>query len=170
MPPKLLEGQVEEFDVTAPPRLVELEREIRQLRRERDDALRAAERAREDADRALKALRRQLNPLYKALQAVFGELDAAGVSDEPTGAPAGATAAASTDPRIAAVWTSWKSKLGGTVAKGIDALLLHGELDTGQLAIAAGLDRRTITNTVVFKLNQAGLINKNGGRFSLKAL
>lgn len=113
-------------------------------------------------------LRRQLAPLYRALQAVFGEIEAV-VGDEPLPSSP-SSAAPAVDPRAAAVWASWKNKLGGTVAKGIDALLLHGELDTGQLAIAAGLDRRTVSNTVVYKLNQAGLITKNNGRFSLKKL
>ena len=39
-----------------------------------------------------------------------------------------------------------------------------------QLAIVTGLDRSTITRTVIFNLNKAGLINKSGGRFSLKKL
>lgn len=166
---KLLEGAVLPTD---DPEIERLKAENRQLRRDADDAKVEARRAREDAERALSALRRQLSPLYRALQMVFGELDAAGVTDigTNTGAPQAAAAAPGVDARVAAVWASWKQKLGATVAKGIDALLLHGELDTQQLAIAAGLDKRTITNTVIYKLNQAGLINKNGGRFSLKQL
>lgn len=148
--------------------LKELREENKKLARALQDANMRAERATEDAVRAVSALRRQLTPLYRALQAVFGELDAPGIGDSrdaeaPSSPPA-------QDARVRAVWESWKSKLGGTVAKGIDALLLHGELDTAQLAIAAGLDKRTVTNTVVYKLNGAGLINKNGGRFSLKQL
>lgn len=150
------------------PEVERLRAENRTLTRQLADAKIETKRAREDSDRALRMLRQQLSPLYRALQAVFGELDAAGVThDAPT---ATMSATSSVDARVAVVWDSWKSKLGGTVAKGIDALLLHGELDTAQLAIAAGLDKRTVTNTVVYKLNGAGLINKNGGRFSLKAL
>lgn len=148
-----------------------LRQENRRLQRMVSDARVEAERAREDANRALARLRQQLGPLYRALQAVFGELDAAGVTEPASATEVSSSAAASgVDARVAAVWASWKTKLGGTVAKGIDALLLHGELDTGQLAIAAGVDRRTVTNTIVYKLNGAGLINKNGGRFSLKQL
>lgn len=142
----------------------ELIAENQRLARALQDANLRADRAREDADRALSRLRGQLSPLYRALQAVFGELDAAGIG-EATHAPSAAP-----DARVKAVWDSWKQKLGGTVAKGIDALLLHGELDTAQLAIAAGVDKRTVTNTIVYKLHGAGLINKNGGRFSLKQL
>lgn len=167
---RLLEGEVlPEID----PEDVEigrLRRQIHDLTRERDDARIEARRAKEDAARALSMLRKQLSPLYRALQAVFGELDASGVSEDGA-APAPSTAAAQPqDARVRAVWDAWKQRLGGTVAKGIDALLLHGELDTAQLAIAAGLDKRTVTNTVIYKLNAAGLINKNGGRFSLKQL
>lgn len=71
--------------------------------------------------------------------------------------------------REESVWESWKQRLGGQTAKVIDALLLHGEMNTTQIAIAIGTRRNNIPN-LVFKLNQAGLINKNGGRFSLKQL
>lgn len=159
------------IDVGPEPRDLELDNlraEKRRLERAVSDAEMRAARAREDADRALSNLRWQLGPLYRALQAVFGELDAAGVSDGPAAQTPTSTSAVET--RVSVVWQSWKTKLGGTVAKGIDALLLHGDLDTQQLAIAAGVDKRTVTNTIVYKLNGAGLINKNGGRFSLKQL
>ena len=159
-----------ERDLKPDPRdaeLKELRDENKKLARALHDANVRAERAEEDTARALSALRGQLTPLYRALQAVFGELDAAGVGDAPVHASTGVV---SSDARVKAVWDSWKQRLGGTVAKGIDALLLHGELDTAQLAIAAGVDKRTVTNTIVYKLHGAGLINKNGGRFSLKPL
>lgn len=161
---KLLEGVVEP-DVSDP-RVAELESEVRRLTRALADARLEADRAREDATRALSALRRQLNPLYRALQAIFGELDAAGVDDAPVASPASGP---TVNPRVAAVWESWKQKLGAGPAKVIEALLLHGELNTQQLAIAVGVDRTTIPN-YVHRLNKAGLIAKNGGRFSLKQL
>jgi transcription initiation factor IIE alpha subunit len=89
-------------------------------------------------------------------------MDAAGIEDAPAAAPGG-------NARVTAVWESWKSRLGGGCAKVIDALLLHGEMNTQQLAIACGCNRNTIPN-LILKLNRAGLINKNGGRFSLKPL
>lgn len=149
-----------------------LERQVAKLRGELSDTRHELTRVREDSNRALTALRQQLSPLYRALQRVFGELEDAGVPDAPAAASTsdGRRAPDATDARVTAVWASWKTKLGGTVAKGIDALLLHGELDTQQLAIAAGVDKRTVTNTIVYKLHQAGLIDKNGGRFSLKEL
>jgi len=165
-PQHLIEGQVEEFDITAPPRVIELERENRKLRRDLADAKVEAQRAREDANRALSELRRQLSPLYKALQAVFGELDAAGVDDGQMGP---ITPSVSADPPVSAIWQSWKARLGPQCGKVIDALLLQPGMNTTQLAIAVGTRRQNIPN-LIFKLNQAGLIDKAGGRFSLKAL
>lgn len=167
------DGSVIDVGMDVDPRDQEIESlraENRRLQRAVSDAQVDAQRAREDADRALSALRRQLSPLYRALQAVFGELDAAGVADAPAAqtAAAGPSAAGAPDPRVAAVWDAWKSKM-GTAAKIIGALQVHGELNTQQLAVVVGLHRTTIP-ALILKLNKAGLINKNGGRFSLKAL
>ena len=163
-------GEMAIFDpVRTDPRdeeLKELREENKKLARSLEDANLRAERAEQDTARALSALRRQLTPLYKALQAVFGELDAAGVGDDAQSASQ--PAAAPTNDRVQAVWASWKSKM-GTASVVIDALLLHGEMNTQQLAIACGKDRTTIP-AYIMKLNKAGLINKNGNRFSLKRL
>src|SRR3990167_135244 len=161
---RLLEGVVENIQ---DPRLASLESELRQVRRELSDAQVEAARAREDATRALSMLRRQLSPLYRALQAVFGELDAAGVVDE-TPMPAAAPGSG-LDPRLKAVWDNWKEKLGQGPAKCIDALLLHGEMTTQQLSIATGYHRNTVPQ-YVSALHKASLINKSGGKFSLKHL
>lgn len=140
--------------------IADLKEENRNLRAALARANAETAQATTDAARALGALRRQLGPLYSALQMVFGELDSAGVSDAGPSAPS--------NDRTKAVWDSWKGKM-GAAAKVIDALLLHGEMNTQQLAIACGVDRTTIP-AYVMKLNKAGLINKNGGRFSLKQL
>lgn len=165
MTQRLLEGEVED------PR----EDEIRELRAEIDRLNRALlesgikiTRAREDAERAMGMLRKQLSPLYRALQAVFGELDAAGVSDSHVEAQASSTGGLH-DSRVVAIWNQWKSRLGGQCAKIIDVLMLQQDMNSTQLAIAIGTRRQNIPN-LIFKLNKAGLINKNGGRFSLKAL
>ena len=47
--------------------------------------------------------------------------------------------------------------------------MLHGDMNTQQLAIAIGQHRNSIPR-LIYTLNKAGLINKNGGRFSLKQL
>jgi len=151
-------------------RIDDLERQVARLRGELSDARHELTRVREDSNRALTALRQQLSPLYRALQRVFGELDAAGVADvaPQASAPTAPASAATADSRTMAVWESWKSKL-GAAGKLIDALLVHGEMNTQQLAIATGLHRTTIPKHI-YTLNKAGLLNKNGGRFSLKPL
>jgi hypothetical protein len=160
-------GEAEPRDVEAEA----LRMENRRLRRELQDAQTNEARAREDAQRALLMLRQQLGPLYRALQAVFGELDAAGVADDvrPSAVVTPGAGASGMDPRKAAVWDAWKQRLGGQCAKVIDALLLHSDMNSTQLAIAIGTRRQNIPS-LIYKLNQAGLINKNGGRFSLKQL
>jgi len=166
----ITDGTVIDIGVDARDQEIEsLRSEVRRLHRAVNDADVKAARAREDADRALSALRRQLSPLYRALQAVFGELDAAGVTDASSASSPTAGETAPPNARASAVWEAWKAKLGPSCAKVIDALLLHGEMNTTQLAIAVGMSRKPIPN-LIYKLNQAGLITKNGGRFSLKTL
>lgn len=141
--------------------IYQLQGEVTRLRRELAIANGEIARAKTDAAKAVAGLRKQLTPLYRALQSVFGEIEAIGGDD--------ATAGAAPDARTAAIWQSWKGRLGPQCGKVIDALLLQSEMNTTQLAIAIGTNRRNIPN-LIFKLNQAGLINKNGGRFSLKPL
>jgi len=166
---RYLEGRIEP-ESDEPDVITSLQRENRELRQQLAIANQEVKRARAEADEAVSALRplqRQLTPLYKALQGIFGEIErvAGSDSDESAGG-----SGRSIDPRVLAVWQVWKDRLGGTVAKGIDALLTHRELDTTQLAIAAGVDRSTVTRTIIYRLNQAKLINKSGGRYSLKQL
>jgi hypothetical protein len=161
---KLLDGQVEITDDAA---IDALEAEIRDLKQDLRRAQQVARDAQANAAAALAPLRRQLTPLYRALQSVFGELDAAGVVEETLGYSSSTNNPA--PPRTSAVWESWKSRMPGGPAKIIDALLVHGEMNTQQLAIATGVHRNSIP-AMIFKLNKAGLLNKNGGRFSLKAL
>ncbi len=157
---RLLEGEVEDSRDDEIRRLLN---EISILQAALSEAEFATVQARSEAARALTALRRQLDPLYQALRVVFGHLDAAGVSEVTN------QAQASGDPRLSAVWASWKSKLGQGAAKCIDALLLHGEMNTQQLAIATGYHRNTVPQ-YVSQLNKAGLIDKRDGKFRLKHL
>lgn len=161
---RLLEGEVVERGPSEVERLRgELERSTRQRDDLRDENLSLKEDLHR-ADLSVMKLRKQLEPLYNALKSIWGELE------EISPADATASPQAPQAGKSAAVWEAWKGRLGATVAKGIDALMIHGELNTQQLAIATGLNRNTITNTVILKLNKAGLINKVGGRFSLKQL
>lgn len=168
---RLIEGEVL---LDANPELDRLRTKVRTLERDLDDARLEARRAREDADRALSMLRKQLSPLYRALQAVFGELDAAGVTDSTVPDPqsAGPGATHGIEPRVAALWASWKQKLGGAdsaPSRVIDALLTHGEMNVAQLRVAGKMAQQTVYDSVS-KLHKLGLLNKNGGRYSLKQL
>jgi hypothetical protein len=110
----------------------------------------------EAQERVLHDLRRHLAPFYDRLRAVFGELDTA-VAASPQTVP--------TNP----IWEAWKKRLGGLPAKAIDVLLLHGELSRTQLRIHLQCATGSVPD-IVYKLNQAGLINKNGSKISLKEL
>lgn len=146
--------------------IAELQADNKRLRAQVTVAQADAEQAHRDTARSLSALRQQLTPLYRALQMVFGELDAVGVDDTE---PSESSAGASHNPRVSAVWDLWKKRLSGGCGKVIDALMVHSNLNTQQLAIATGLHRTTIPK-LIYELNKAGLINKSGGRFSLKQL
>ena len=122
------------------------------------------------AVRALTALRTQLGPLYRALQDVFGELDEAEIEEAArVFHPSAPSTASTVTSRTTAIWENWKTKLPGYPARIIDALLLQSDLSTTQLAISCGCKSQRISEGIS-KLNKAGLINKNSGKFSLKAL
>lgn len=159
MPQPLLEAYVVPDDsVVLRRKIDQLEVENRQLR----DELRESRNQCAAVSSGVSALRRQLEPLYNALRMVFGEIEVAGV-----GSPGEATSGVS--PKIAAVWQSWINKLGGKRAEVIKALLEHGELSVVQLKVMTHSSGQTVYNQIS-SLNQLGLINKNGGKFSLKEL
>jgi hypothetical protein len=160
---RLIEGQVE-FDEQPVARIEALEEELRDLRAELVQAKADAKAAKQDAARSLAALRRQLSPLYRALQGVFGELDAAGVEES---AP---TPSVSSNPRLKAIWDSWKERLGPTCAKVIEALLLQPEMTNRQIAVAIGTGRIQTIYDAIAKMNRVSLLTKNGDRYSLKQL
>jgi hypothetical protein len=104
-------------------------------------------------------LRQILSPLYIALQQVFGELRS---SENIPVSPVGAQGA---NPK----WEYWKQKLGGKAAEFITELLIHGEMTGRQLIVATRCSDRTMYKTIS-ELNKAQLLNKNGGKFSLKEI
>lgn len=159
-------GTGDVIDVDIDPRDQEIEAlrsENRRLQRAVSDAEVDAKRAREDADRALSNLRRQLGPLYRALQMVFGELDAAGVADTQ---PA---SSASTNDGAKAKWDEWKQRLDNNCARVIDALLLGGEMNVKAIMVACRMGEATVYRSTS-QMGQAGILVKNGGKFSLKQL
>jgi hypothetical protein len=167
----LLEGDVIQVPDAKDTRIAELERENRQLRRDLKDAEEHGRDELEDATRALAALRRQLQPLYRALQGVFGELDAVDLPDAGPGDAPQARAAGAGDSRVSAVWESWRQKLGAgsAAARMITALEEHGELSVAQMKVAGKMASQTVYDAAS-KLSKLGLINKNGGKYSLKQL
>lgn len=102
-------------------------------------------------------LRGIFDPLFQTLKMVYGEIDAMGVAETQA------------TPRVSAAWEQWKQKLSGHPAKAIDALMVHGAMTQTQLRILIGCANGSIAG-VVCTLNKAGLINKSGGKISLKEL
>lgn len=116
------------------------------------------------ADAPIARLREKLGPFYQLLQAIFGDIDE--LAPEHAQPQSGQSPVNS---KVSAVWDSWKQKMPGVTAEIIDALLTHNDANTQQLTIICKRDRKTI-GSAVHRLTKAGLINKNGGRFTLKQL
>lgn len=153
--------------ILPPPRdrIAELTRENESLKTQIGELKITLQREQDRSDGEVAAanrLRTALTPLYNALQQVFGDLDS-------IGAEAAIPAEPSYKPRASAAWESWKDKLGGQAAKAIDVLLLHGALTQTQLRIHIGCAKGSVPG-IVYQLNRAGIINKNGGKISLKEL
>lgn len=139
-----------------------LRRKLERAEEERDNLYDALQRAKDQsaaANRAIGGLRKILQPMFNGLRAVFGELDAADIEGS------GETS----NPKSHGVWESWKQKLGGKSALTIQALLEHGEMNVAQIRVATHSAQQTVYETMS-KLHKLGLINKNGGRYSLKTL
>ncbi len=143
--------------------LAEAEKKIALLDTELASALRKAR----TVERGVQHLRTFLAPLYRAMGEIFGEIDEMGLPDTPQTAPAEEPTALR---RTSEAWESWKKKLAGTPAAIIDLLMVHGALNHEQLRIHVGTNRKQTIYDAVTKLNKAGLLNKNGDKFSLKEL
>jgi hypothetical protein len=112
-----------------------------------------------DRQVVLVEVQNKLLPFYNLLRAIFGDLKAADLQT--------ATEPLRSHDHAREKWVSWKQKMPGKPAEFIDLLLLHGEMTAAQLKAAAHCSSDTVYQ-VIYKLNAAQLINKNGGRFSLK--
>jgi hypothetical protein len=140
--------------------LIEENRRLRIQVRQLDEALRL-ERLKEEAVSAgVKELRKILNPLYKALGAVFGEIDAMGISESSKPSSSGSP--------MAEAWQRWIQKLGGHRGSFIQALLDHGPSTASQLSVAMGVSRMTTIYDTANALSKLGLITKNGNQYVLK--
>jgi hypothetical protein len=108
------------------------------------------------ANQIIGNLRKQLEPEYRAYQALFGDLDSA------SNASANGHSAA---------WDVWKQKLGGGMAKMIDALIAHGELTRIQLATVCAMSPNSGTYaSYLARLNSNGVIEKDGNKIRLRQL
>ena len=147
-------------------KLRDLEAENRHLREQlsdKEDELRRERLKTATMERGVGELRTVLTPLYQGLAHIFGEIEGTGVGEVAASPTTGL------DPRKAAVWEDWKRKMPGLPSKFIDALMLHGELTQGQLRLHAKCAAGSVAG-VVSQLWKNGLINKNGGKISLKSL
>lgn len=148
----------EYVDNTAKEDLIsDLRDEVETLRVELVAANARARQAESSAARSVSRLRQVLTPLYSGMCELFGEMDKV--------APAAEVSAAT--PRASAVWEAWKSKMPGKPAAAIDALLLHGEMNSQAIAVAIGMHRNNVPK-VMHRLNQAGILGKNGNKYFLK--
>jgi len=141
-------------------RIDELEAQMQILRAD----YKAIARENDHLVQAMANLKRVLAPLHGALGQVFGELK---------GVPDDCEQFEFTAPDMSLqrkkVWEAWKEKLGGLPARFIEALLVHGPMTRTQLRIAVGCATGSVGDTI-YKLNRAGLINKNGDKVSLKEM
>jgi len=107
----------------------------------------------------MKHLKRVLDPLYRALQEIYEDIGDI-PSDDTT---------ITVSSRTAAVWNKWKQDLGGKAGDLIDALLQHREMNAVQLRVAMHCHINTVYETTA-RMQKLGLLNKNGGKYSLKEL
>ena len=110
----------------------------------------------DELQESLERDRTKIIELLHALRAIFNG-DMAATAQGQVSTPSG------TNPR----WEALKRAFPGRCAELIDTLIAHGPLNTGQIAAIMRADSRTI-NQLIHKLNKAGGIEKNGGKFSLR--
>lgn len=116
--------------------------------------------------RALANLKEKLNPMHNAINLIYSDLDAAGIEVDESN-----TAAAGTAPSThvgSAKWESCKQRMPGHPAELIDLLLIHKEMTVQQMAGLGHMGKQSVYRAIA-KLTGAQLLNKAGGRFSLKS-
>jgi hypothetical protein len=159
----MLEGRTEADEA------VRLRREIAGLEKELQEARDGetkAKTASADAIHAIRALRKELEPFYNALRMIFGEISRvdAGKAGETT-----AMGTSGANSRAQVVYEKWISQLGGNRAAIIKALLEHGQMTRQQLRVASSVPDGSL-NPATSELYKLGLINRGGGKYSLKEL
>jgi hypothetical protein len=143
-----------------------LRREIAGLEQELRDAKDGEEMAKQassDALQVIRALRESpLAQVHKVLKMLFGEIsrvDAGEVTPPQV----------ETTSRANSVWDKWIQKLGGNRGAILKSLLEHGEMTRVQLRVASQVPEGSL-NGITSELYKMGLINRAGGKYSLKQL
>lgn len=110
-------------------------------------------------------LRNLLTPLYRGLRLTFGEMDAL-----PTSTPTANGSHAVSNPKLA-IWQKWIDKFGAASlnARFIMALLEHGQMTATQIRVVMQCATNSVFNTAT-RLKGLGLIEKSGGKYSLREL
>lgn len=177
MAQRLLEGEYENvIDMKSGASDEEL-RQLRQENRRLDEALHQVRNElgqaladKENLERSIRALRNQLSPLHRYLRALFGEIELAVGEEEAFSHSSPQPPAAPLSSPVRSVWESWIAKLGGKQGDFIRTLLEHGAPMTAvQLKVATHSGSSTVSETVR-KLQDLGLLDKNGSMYSLKRL
>jgi hypothetical protein len=153
---------VDSLDSPRDPRYEDLLRRYERLQDELAESKLRIQEARNQSVKALRTqarLRQQLEPLYQAIRGVMEELPDADPAD--------------TQQHYSSVkdarWETWIAKLGGKQGEFIRAMLDHGAMTREQLKISTHSGSSTV-DLVLRKLKELSLIEKNGGRYSLKQL
>lgn len=140
--------------------IASLEQENRELKEQIEEMRLETQQANKAIEQGVGELRRVLLPLHQAMRLVFGEIERI-APNENAAAPSAPSA------RNSDKWESWKRKLGGKAGEFITELLVHGEMTAQQLMVATKCGQKTMYRTIA-ELNKAQVLNKNGGKFSLK--
>lgn len=143
-------------------RTPELEREVKRLKRELEDArdnLRLEQDKTRAIIRAMGVLQGALEPIKRGVLAIYQEFDKAGVSDSAPAEQARVSAGV--------VWESRKLKVGGKAAEVIQVLIDCGPLTRGGLRDVTKSGWSTI-DAATQRLNSLGWIEKISGKWQLK--
>jgi hypothetical protein len=142
---------------------VRLRREIAGLELELQkakDELVTVRQASADAVQAVRALRKACEPFWTAFKMIYGEISRVEAAKfDVSGSP--------TDSHLDGKWEVWKKKLPGKAAEVIQALVEHGGMNIKQIMAAAHVGQDT-AYAVTARLGKLGLLEKAGGKFSLK--
>jgi hypothetical protein len=156
MAQQLLDGHIDDRDTI----IAGLKAQLAEVREE----LRMERKKSDGIEPALKEIQRVTLPFYNILRAVHGELDSLGITNS------GATVSASTSPAHDSRWDAIKSRLAPRLREAVDVLLVHGRMNTTQLAAALKTSRGNCADNIVQKLKTMGIIIKDGRDYSLKTL